>query len=64
MVRLLEDIARWSRRGVCGETTGEEILPSKTLFARKRQRAFCLAEQVGFEPTGLERLTDFESASL
>lgn len=30
----------------------------------KRQRAFCLAEQVGFEPTGLERLTDFESASL
>ena len=52
------------RRGVCGETTGEEILPSKTLFARKRQRAFCLAEQVGFEPTGLERLTDFESASL
>ncbi len=36
----------------------------KTLFARKRQRAFLLAEQVGFEPTGLERLTDFESASL
>ena len=33
-------------------------------LCRKRQRAFCLAEQVGFEPTGLERLTDFESASL
>lgn len=30
----------------------------------KRQRVFLLAEQVGFEPTGLERLTDFESASL
>ena len=39
--------------------------PSKQkTLCRKRQRAFCLAEQVGFEPTGLERLTDFESASL
>lgn len=39
--------------------------PSKQkALCRKRQRAFCLAEQVGFEPTGLERLTDFESASL
>ena len=38
--------------------------PSKQkALCRKRQRAFCLAEQVGFEPTGLERLTDFESAS-
>ena len=39
--------------------------PSKQkALCRKRQRAFLLAEQVGFEPTGLERLTDFESASL
>ena len=30
----------------------------------KKAKSFCLAEQVGFEPTGLERLTDFESASL
>ena len=28
------------------------------------QDAFFLAEQVGFEPTGPEGLTDFESASL
>lgn len=46
------------------QETDTEISQSKTLFARKRQRAFLLAEQVGFEPTGLERLTDFESASL
>ena len=68
MVCLPEDIARRSRRGMAtGRMRGSiegEILPSKTLFARKRQRAFLLAEQVGFEPTGLERLTDFESASL
>lgn len=68
MVCLPEDIARRSRRGMATGrmrgSIGGEILPSKTLFARKRQRAFCLAEQVGFEPTGLERLTDFESASL
>lgn len=56
-----EEVWRW---GVCGENTGEEILPSKTLFAEKGKERFCLAEQVGFEPTGLERLTDFESASL
>ena len=30
----------------------------------KKAKSFCLAEQVGFEPTGRERLTDFESASL
>ena len=52
------------RRGVCGESLGGESRPSKKALCRKRQRAFCLAEQVGFEPTGLERLTDFESASL
>ena len=52
------------RRGVCGETTGEEILPSKTLFARKRQRAFCLAEQVGFEPTAPFGVTGFQDQLL
>lgn len=40
MVRLLEDIARWSRRGVCGESIGGEILPSKTLFAEKGKERF------------------------
>ena len=68
MVRLLEDIARRSRRGVAmGRMRGKHRRgdPSKQkALCRKRQRAFCLAEQVGFEPTGLERLTDFESASL
>lgn len=51
-------------QGVCRENTGGEILPSKKLLAEKGKELFCLAEQVGFEPTGLERLTDFESASL
>lgn len=51
------------RRGVCRENNGEEILPSKSSLPKKA-KSFCLAEQVGFEPTGLERLTDFESASL
>lgn len=67
-VRLPEDIARRSRRGVAmGRMRGKHQRgdPSKQkALCRKRQRAFCLAEQVGFEPTGLERLTDFESASL
>lgn len=67
-VRLLEDIARRSRRGMAtGRMRGKHRRgdPSKQkALCRKRQRAFCLAEQVGFEPTGLERLTDFESASL
>lgn len=56
-----EEVWRW---GVCGESIGGEILPSKKLFAFFGKELFCLAEQVGFEPTGLERLTDFESASL
>lgn len=47
-----------------GKTPEGRSFQVKKLFARKRQRAFLLAEQVGFEPTGLERLTDFESASL
>lgn len=68
VVRLPEDIARRSRRGVAmGRMRGKHRRgdPSKQkALCRKRQRAFCLAEQVGFEPTGLERLTDFESASL
>lgn len=68
MVRLPEDIVCRSRRGVVmGRMRGKHRRrdPSKQkALCRKRQRAFCLAEQVGFEPTGLERLTDFESASL
>lgn len=68
VVRLPEDIARRSRRGMAtGRMRGKHRRrdPSKQkALCRKRQRAFCLAEQVGFEPTGLERLTDFESASL
>lgn len=43
-VRLPEDIALRSRRawrrGVCRENTGEEILPSKTLFAEKGKERF------------------------
>ena len=61
-------IARRSRRGMatgCMRGKHRRGDPSKQkALCRKRQRAFCLAEQVGFEPTGLERLTDFESASL
>lgn len=68
VVCLPEDIARRSRRGMAtGRMRGKHRRrdPSKQkALCRKRQRAFCLAEQVGFEPTGLERLTDFESASL
>lgn len=64
-VRLPEDIARRSRRGMATGGKHRRRDPSKQkALCRKRQRAFCLAEQVGFEPTGLERLTDFESASL
>ena len=51
-------------QGVCRENTGGETLPSKKSSLPKKAKSFCLAEQVGFEPTGLERLTDFESASL
>lgn len=47
-----------------GKTPEERSFQAKSSLPKKRQRAFCLAEQVGFEPTGLERLTDFESASL
>lgn len=42
----------------------ERSFQVKKLFAEKGKELFYLAEQVGFEPTGLERLTDFESASL
>ena len=42
----------------------ERSFQVKKLFAEKGKEFFYLAEQVGFEPTGLERLTDFESASL
>lgn len=69
MVRLLEDIACRSRRGVAmgrmrGKHRSGEPSKQKKLFAFFGKELFCLAEQVGFEPTGLERLTDFESASL
>ena len=42
VVRLPEDIARRSRRGVAtgGGNTGEEILPSKKLFAEKGKELF------------------------
>ena len=45
MVCLPEDIARRSRRGmatggVCGESIGGEILPSKKLFAEKGKELF------------------------
>ena len=47
-----------------GKASEWRAVQAKTLFAEKGKERFCLAEQVGFEPTGLERLTDFESASL
>lgn len=53
---------RCGYRAYVGKTSEERSFQAKSSLPR--QRAFCLAEQVGFEPTGLERLTDFESASL
>lgn len=47
-----------------GKASEWRSIQAKKLFAEKGKELFCLAEQVGFEPTGLERLTDFESASL
>ncbi len=47
-----------------GKESEKRYFQAKKLFAEKDKELFCLAEQVGFEPTGLERLTDFESASL
>lgn len=47
-----------------GKASEGRAVQAKKLFAEKGKELFCLAEQVGFEPTGLERLTDFESASL
>lgn len=42
MVRLLEDIARRSRRGMAtgGKNIGGEILPSKKLFTEKGKELF------------------------
>lgn len=54
---------RHGYRAYVGKTPEGRSFQAKSSLP-KRQRAFCLAEQVGFEPTGLERLTDFESASL
>lgn len=51
-------------QGVCRENTGGETPSKQKSSLPKKAKSFCLAEQVGFEPTGLERLTDFESASL
>lgn len=55
---------RHSYRAYVGKTPEGRPFQAKKLFAEKGKELFCLAEQVGFEPTGLERLTDFESASL
>ena len=55
---------RHAYRAYVGKTTEKRSFQAKQLFAEKGKELFCLAEQVGFEPTGLERLTDFESASL
>ena len=68
VVCLPEDIVCRRRRGVAMGLMPRKHRrgdPSKqNALCLKRQSAFLLAEQVGFEPTGLERLTDFESASL
>ena len=69
MVRLPEDIACRSRRGMAtgcmwGKHRRGDPSKQKSSLPKKGKELFCLAEQVGFEPTGLERLTDFESASL
>lgn len=56
---------KWHGDGAyAGKTPEKRSFQAKRSLPEKRQRAFLLAEQVGFEPTGLERLTDFESASL
>ena len=55
---------RHGYRAYVGKTVEGRSFQAKKLFAEKGKELFCLAEQVGFEPTGLERLTDFESASL
>lgn len=55
---------RHGYRAYVGKTPEGRPFQAKKLFAEKGKELFCLAEQVGFEPTGLERLTDFESASL
>lgn len=63
VVRLPEQ--KWHGDGAyAGKTPEKRSFQAKRSLPEKRQRAFLLAEQVGFEPTGLERLTDFESASL
>lgn len=58
MVRLLEDIARWSRRGVCGESIGGEILPSKKLFAEKA-KSFLLGGAGGIRTHGPRKANGF-----
>ena len=54
---------RHAYRAYVGKTTEKRSFQAKSSLPKKA-KSFCLAEQVGFEPTGLERLTDFESASL
>ena len=63
VVRLPEQ-KRHGDGAYVGKTPEGRSVQAKKLFAEKGKELFCLAEQVGFEPTGLERLTDFESASL
>lgn len=55
---------RHGYRAYAGKASEKRYFQAKKLFAFFGKELFCLAEQVGFEPTGLERLTDFESASL
>ena len=54
---------RHGYRAYVGKTPEGRSFQAKSSLPKKA-KSFCLAEQVGFEPTGLERLTDFESASL
>lgn len=54
----------YSQAADVGKASEKRSVQAKKLFAFFGKELFCLAEQVGFEPTGLERLTDFESASL
>lgn len=54
---------RCGYRAYAGKTPERRSFQAKSSLPKKA-KSFCLAEQVGFEPTGLERLTDFESASL
>lgn len=63
MVRLPEDIARRSRRGMATgrmwENTGGESRPSKKALCRKRQRAFLLGGAGGIRTHGPRKANGF-----